>query len=288
MIIAFLNKPYPYLGNFKRNLVVNFFIGCFIAFFLIVFQPFDINQWVTSNKTLKLLGFGFVSFAVPLLISAVIAVSFSRKLLEDNWRVWTEILNIAIILLFIALGNMLYANLLGATSLTLKNYFGALATVLLIGIFPVTLHVITKHNRLLKINLEKAAQVNQHLDEPVKEQHIEQTQLVLTAENEKDKIILHPARLLFIESADNYSNVVYSENGIIKKQLIRGSLKRIEQQISFPKIKRCHRAYIVNLDNVEKVEGNAAGYRLHLTNCTIAVPVSRSFSTTILRLLNHS
>jgi hypothetical protein len=223
----------------------------------------------------------------------VITSLFKRKTLEDKWTIGWEILNIILVLLFIGLGNMIYGNLLGVMPFTFKNYLGALSIVLMIGIFPVTLHVITKHNKLLKLNLQKASQVNSSLQEPAMGSPGPATEtkedvfpgLTFIAENEKDKLNLHAAQLLFIESADNYSNIVYTENGATKKLLLRGSLKRIENQVSHPSIKRCHRAYIVNLDNVEKIEGNAAGYRLYLTNCSEIIPVSRSYSNDVLQIL---
>ena len=41
---------------------------------------------------------------------------------------------------------------------------------------------------------------------------------------------------------------------------------------------RCHRAYIINLDKVEQVEGNAQGYKLKVRGTEERVPVSRSLN----------
>lgn len=107
------------------------------------------------------------------------------------------------------------------------------------------------------------------------------------AENEKDKLKIKIQELLYIESADNYSTICYSENGNTKNHLIRSSLKRIEQQIHNDSIMRCHRTFIVNLNNVKKIEGNAAGYKLTLNFGEIQVPVSRSFGTIIVEKLKN-
>ena len=109
--------------------------------------------------------------------------------------------------------------------------------------------------------------------------------LVFIAENEKDKTELFPDQLLYIESADNYSNIVFTEEAKVKKQLIRSSLKRMESQIKDENILRCHRTFIVNLKNVKNIEGNAAGYKLSFDQDGYFVPVSRSFGTKILEKL---
>ncbi|MCW3076054.1 MAG: LytTR family transcriptional regulator [Bacteroidetes bacterium] len=291
MLFSFLNKPYPYTGKVKNDIWINFLIGCFIAFFLIVFQPFHIAEWNTSYKTLKLLGFGLVSFIIPLLVSFGISVIIQRKTLEDRWRIWSEVAAIITVLCFIALGNMIYAGLLGAVPLTINNFPGALLSVLSIGIFPVTLHVILKHNKLLKINYEKALAINSHLSHQLSSSvNLNETPLIspltLIADNGKDKLVLNPDQLFYIESADNYSNVIFMDGTLQKKHLIRSSLKRLESQLTSPQIIRCHRTFIVNLKNIKKIEGNAAGYRLSFPQIQDSIPVSRTYAPILLQKLN--
>lgn len=304
MILPFLNKPFPRSEINKRSVITNFFVGGFVALFLIVFEPFGISQWHTDIKALKLAGFGLVSFIIPVLVSTIIFQIIQKKTIEDNWTVGKEIIVILSILLCIALGNMLYGRLLHIMPFSWKGFLFAFASVILIGIFPVTLHVLRKHNKLLKINLEKAVSVNEHLhptkiknekDERIPEEdpipnmpdNIADEikvipKLIFIAENEKDKVELIPEQLLYIESADNYSNIVFIENEKIKKQLIRSSLKRIESQLNSDLIVRCHRTFIVNLKKVKNVEGNAAGYKLSFDIENCFVPVSRNYGNSIL------
>ena len=311
-MLRFLNKPFPRSEIDKRSFITNFFVGCFVALFLIIFEPFDIARWQTHQKELKLIGFGIVSFIMPILVSIIIARIIHKKTIEDRWTIGKEIVVILIILVCIAFGNMLYGRLLYIMPFTWKGFFFAFASVVLIGIFPVTLHVLIKHNKLLKINLEKALNVNEYLhsseikhlsyvpeegplpnmpdniadDIKIIEDDINPVQkITFIAENEKDKIELVPEQLLYIESADNYSNIVFIENERIKKQLMRSSLKRIESQVKFDFIVRCHRTFIVNLKNVKNVEGNAAGYKLSFEIESYFVPVSRNYGNSILEKL---
>jgi DNA-binding LytR/AlgR family response regulator len=97
---------------------------------------------------------------------------------------------------------------------------------------------------------------------------------------------LKPEELLFIESADNYSNIVFYRNNKVNKQLLRGSLKRIESQITFPFIVRCHRSYIVNLKMINHIKGNAQGYRIDFkVELKDTIPVSRNYSKALFERL---
>ena len=73
----------------------------------------------------------------------------------------------------------------------------------------------------------------------------------------------------------------------MKKQILRSSLKRIEIQNPYNYIVRSHRAYIVNLKWIHKIEGNAAGYKLHLKDTEITVPVSRNYGPEVIKKLKQ-
>lgn len=90
---------------------------------------------------------------------------------------------------------------------------------------------------------------------------------------------------LFIQSSDNYSNIVWQEDSQNKKTLIRSSMKRLEEQIPVSFIIRCHRSFIVNLSRVYSVSGNANGYRLYLKNHAEPIPVTRRFGKRVLQVL---
>jgi hypothetical protein len=272
-------------------MITNFLIGSFIAFFLIVFQPFQIDLWITEHKTLKLIGFGCISFFVPTLISFLIGLTVPKKILEDSWKIWHEILSIVAVVCGIALGNLIFGNYVHIMNFSLNGYFNALMVVLAIGIFPISFYVLSNQNRMLKRNLENAKLMNSGIEILQREGQTDQptkmhtNELVLVSENEKDRLILQPSQLLYIESADNYSNVVFTENGSKKKILMRSSLKRIESQLNSGFIMRCHRAFIINLKNVKSIEGNAAGYKAYFPESDIIIPVSRNYCNAVLERL---
>ncbi len=296
MVLGFLNKAYPHIPSKRPAWLNNLFIGIFVALFLIVFQPFDLSLWETPNKTWKLIGFGVVSFMMPTFFSWLVYKLIPKNELDDNWKVWKEIVLILGVLLSITLGNLLYGKLIHIAEINWKGFINSAIVTVLLGLFPITLAILNKYHRLLRMNLEGAKQANEQIAHPnVVSSHpasavnsedknapSEEKVLCVIAENEKDRLEIPEKNLLYMESQDNYSSVVYLEDGKIKKQLIRSSLKRLESQVQVSHIKRCHRAFMVNLTKVTKVEGNAAGYTLSFTECDTKVPVSRNYGPEVM------
>uniref|UniRef100_UPI0025CE7D5A LytTR family DNA-binding domain-containing protein n=1 Tax=uncultured Flavobacterium sp. TaxID=165435 RepID=UPI0025CE7D5A len=92
-----------------------------------------------------------------------------------------------------------------------------------------------------------------------------------------DMLDLSEEDFLFAESDGNYTTVHYIKGDSAVSQLLRLSLKSLEQQVANNSIMRCHRSYIVNMGRVAKVKGNAQGYRLFIENASNFVPVSRNY-----------
>lgn len=296
MAFGFLNKAYPYLPSKRPAWVNNLFIGIFVALFLLVFQPFDLSLWNTPNKTWKLIGFGLVSFIMPTLFSWMVFKLIPKTELEDNWKVWKELVLILGVLLSIALGNLFYGKLIHIAEINLSGLLNSMMVTVLLGLFPITLAILNKYHRLLRLNSDLAQRANEFIAHPDAQETekkesqkpaeriapLPENKLILIAENERDKLEIKLEDLLFIESQDNYSSVVIVEGLKVKKQLIRSSLKRLESQIQSKMVKRCHRAFMVNLSKVAKVEGNAAGYILSFSESETKVPVSRNYGPEVM------
>ena len=63
-------------------------------------------------------------------------------------------------------------------------------------------------------------------------------------------------------------------------------MKQAEAAVaSAPFIVRCHRAFLVNLHQVAKVDGNSQGYRLRLEGCAEEVPVSKGYAKSVKALI---
>ncbi len=273
-MFRFLTQPYPRSDtNVRRWLLTAAGAGLFVAFFLIVFQPFGASGYDDPRKPLQLGGFGVVTFVCLGLTGLIIPAAFKSWFAERIWTVGKEILWNIVIIIPIAFGNMLYSHwVFGGGFGNILPWLGITAAI---GIIPSTVITLINYTRLLRKYAANDLWVGHHQPEatplPLPET------ITFTAENEKDALTLAVDDLLFIESADNYSEIVFLQNEKTKKTLLRGSLSRFEEQAHHPDVVRCHRSYVVNLGQVENISGNAQGYRLQLKNWASPIPVARRY-----------
>ncbi|NBA87137.1 LytTR family transcriptional regulator [Emticicia sp. CRIBPO] len=268
-----LNEPYPVRERtIGQTIIHSVAEGAFLYAFFVLFQPFDMSQWHDENKYIKLLGFAVVTTLSTFTNREILPRIFTKFYREENWVVWKEIVSIVILLLTISLGNLIYGNILFGWGFSFSMFIGSFASVMLIGFFPITFWVLMDYN--LKMRKFDQNIVISHTEEKPRSV----SAVRLTAENEKDFVEFNESQLLFIESSDNYSTVYLSDSGKLKKDLLRSSLSRLETQLNSEKLVRCHRSYIVNLTRVEKVSGNAQGFKFHLSDYDAPVPVARKYS----------
>ena len=291
------NQPYPTDDRPTSQLRKAALIGLFVGLFLLVFQPFGLNLWETSNKVVKILGFGVVTFVITAVYFITFRRFFPRAFAEERWTVWREILAIMSNVLLIAIANRFYLIwLLGSGEASGLSWFGMILVTFLVGLFPVVGLVLFSYITQLKKYSNSAAELPVHSPNPsiipTKPDLISSsagnsdTALTLIADNEKDTLTIQSSDLLFIESSDNYCTVVHLKNNQPVKPLLRSSLSRLEKQIVLPTVirnpfVRCHRSYVVNLDRVERVTGNAQGYKLHLLGGQFQIPVARQYNETL-------
>ena len=145
---------------------------------------------------------------------------------------------------------------------------------MIISAIPISILIPYNRNRLLRNHLQSALELNKYLEEKA---HPTPKIVHLKSDYEKDDLSLDVNTLLFIRSANNYIEVFWKENDIVGSQLVRCTLRYAEETFKdYPFIFKCHRAFIVNINKVKKVEGKPQGYTLYLEDDTHTVTVSRN------------
>ena len=95
--------------------------------------------------------------------------------------------------------------------------------------------------------------------------------------------------LLLLEAADNYVCVWYLSNGEPKKIMVRNSLKRLSGHLDGSGIIRCHRSYMVNIDQVKVVRREKDGAMLDLgIEGVPAIPISQTYNESVTKWLTSS
>lgn len=303
-----LSQPYPTEESVRRILIKTVAIGSFVGLFLLIFQPFGLDDWQPSAKALKIMGFGIVTMLVMVADALLLPVFFPHYFLDQHWTVGREIIRTLLLVVLIAIGNRFYlAWLFNTTSLS-YSWLPIMGMTFIVGIFPTIGAILLNYIVQLRKYSHAAAEIADRSDlsqqrEPWLQEQVSavrpadtpDSMLNLVADNEKDSLILRAEKLLFIESSDNYCTVVYLACTVAGaeqtlKPLLRTSLSRLETQIAGRQglqshLVRCHRSYIVNLNRVERVTGNAQGYKLHMFGGQFQVPVARRFNDILISQL---
>ncbi len=97
--------------------------------------------------------------------------------------------------------------------------------------------------------------------------------------NTSETLSFDPQDLSFIESSDNYSTIHWHESGVLQNKILRATLKNIEDQLaSFDYILRCHKSFIINMNEELIITGNAKGHFFESPYLPVRIPISRSKS----------
>lgn len=108
-------------------------------------------------------------------------------------------------------------------------------------------------------------------------------EVVLHSEDDRLLLRLWASQLYLVEAEGNYVMVYWKEkDGKMEKTLIRLPIGKVENLLSpFAHFFRCHRSYIINLQEVRSIEGNsitgnARGLQIKLTTLHKEIPVARN------------
>jgi len=107
-------------------------------------------------------------------------------------------------------------------------------------------------------------------------------------ETEKMRFSIKSSDILYIESTDNYVTVFTSEEGKLKKVMLRNTMKRLEKELEGTLIQRCHRSYMVNFENIKQVKLLSTQLYIYIDSSEdIRIPVSKSYAEHVHEFLNR-
>lgn len=285
MIEKYLYQPYPVLIN-KWKIIIP--ASAFVAIFILIFQPFGLSEYHSIYKTIVLLGYGGVTFLALFLNLFALSYLFKNWFDETKWTVLKQMIWLTWIIFTIGLGNYFYASIIFSNFWELKVFIIFQLSTMVVGIIPIVVLTIVNQNIKLSYYLKEANDFNNKIN--AKKHHLDNEQIIhVIADNEKDKFEIELSNLLYIESVGNYVRVHYFKEGKIKNSILRSALKRVELQLKECKtLIKCHRAFLVNFNQIEKVKGNSQGLKIVLKNTDTEIPVSRNYSKDLKDKINYN
>ena len=268
----FLNRPYPYYFEGRSFWIIVLLVGSMAIAFEYIFKPFHVNP--NEHKMPHfLITVVHTVVALSILIAAAMLLKWAR-VQSESWTVGKDILFLGSVLVAIGIGQFLIRDVIynNPNNWSIGYLLEEIRNTFLIGMLFVVILVPVNQNRLHRLNSERASTLSKNPAKPIPSPPIRiQTQL------KQDNFELDPSTLLFAKADRNYVEIHTVENGSLKKSLKRISLRSLEGQLnSVSHIVKTHRSYLVNLQFLESVSGNAQGYHLKMKHLETPILVSRA------------
>jgi len=271
------NNSFPfYLNTGLANSLLCIGISLFTVLFLYVFSPFpELNNQNTFTDIL-IIG---ISLLLILLINIVLIPKLFPSFFDiPNWNLKKYVLFNAWLLIIVGVVLSLISYFfIGNCNSFADSLLSTLLQVATIGIFPLFFVTFLIRNRMLAENLKNSTNANQNIQEislQIQEEDRNQQICIRTDTSEILSLMRHD--FIFAEAQDNYSEVHFFAQNKSQKKLLRLTLKNLESQLANKILIRCHKSYLINIMSISSISGNSNGYKLHIRDTEIQVPVSRS------------
>ena len=280
----FLSQHIPQYLLTKRSQVTMVISAAAFAFlFIIIYKPFSVEHWVEVSQ------FVFVScvMGVVLLGMSIAAISRvimfhvtkKRKLTYLNYIFW-----VFVELILMAAAFTICSTLASVQEDIWQAFEKSLLNTSLILLIP---YIISITAFTLQDRNERLRQIEDDYDKAI-QQHAD-TKGIISFYDERGELQLSVAKgnLLYIESADNYINVWYMKSNLPKKLMLRNTLKRTAELLSETNVMRCHRGFMVNMEQVKVLRREKENFFLELGIEGIKdIPVSKTYGDAVMKWLS--
>ena len=271
-----LNSPFPYyLNDEKKNFLMVLISGVSVTAFLYLFKTTTNPDFARGPEWLH----GLLTLVTLLFNILALPKIFPTAMDPVNWTIQKYLLHCLLHLLIIWVLITATGKAFFCTSIPLEVVAGqTLMQVSLNSIIPIVIISLFLRSISLNEHLKEAILANQKLEkiQARKKEPIPLPNSITLYSNTSESLTFNLRDLLFIEADDNYSNVVWKEGESIHKKLLRVNLKKLELQLDNSFTLRCHRSYIINVNAISTISGNANGYRLKVNGLDFSIPVSRT------------
>ena len=269
----------------RDSLTVRIISAAFVALALAIFKPFglDAMQWQAYFHLFLIwvIGVGVCIVTDSILTFLFRMPSTTQKgvsyIIHRN--LWFQFINTPLIALAICLyRHFVLSDSVEGNLLSWSNYLETLIIIAFCS-FVIGLYWRFRFRSLyLAAELEEVRQLNDQLSK-VKGERLEvKGEMVTLTGTTSEAVTLQIPDLLYIESVGNYVKVCYLDaDRKPALQMLRATSKQMEETLKeYPMVVRCHRAFLVNLQQVEKIVSLSGTMQLKMKHTGDTLPVSRS------------
>ena len=254
----YLKRQIYFVESIKLKVIIAFILCVYLNFIIIGLQPFNTDEFKANNKFLLLSGFGIVIFLVFLFHSCIENIIYFRK--GKFWKVLDEITSTVIFCLFSGTAIYFYNTIIvNNDNCSLRSYLGYL-------IFTVAF--------MLPIFIPFMLYLRQKFG--IKTIILPKNSFILNGENKNEILRLEKDNLLFIKAVENYVEICFiDKNQKIISKTFRQTLSNVSEQMPF--LEKCHRSYLVNINNIAAIIGNSQSAKLTFLVGEKEIPLSKTY-----------
>ena len=279
----------------KETISIRFISTAFMILAIAIFKPFGLEagQWQAYLHLINLFVLGLFScFITEVILRYIVRMprSYDRGInyiISRNLRF--QLINTPLVTLLICLyRHFVMSHQVESNRLSLSNYLETLAIIAFLS-FAIGLYWRFKfRSRYLAMELEETRLLNEELKKMQEPEHSSPDEMEKPSEKPcpqeltltgttNESVTLQISHLLYIEAVGNYMKVCHLCNEQVRTDMLRATMKQMEETLKgYPMIVRCHRAFLVNLGQVEQIISHSGSTQLLINHCHESLPVSRS------------
>ena len=282
----FLSQFIPrYLLTKRNQIILVTSAAAFALFFIIVYQPFGVLHWGRERVS----EFMFVIYSLLIVLLGMSIVAISRVIMYYRTKKHDiSILNYAI-WVFVELAIMAIAYTICSILADVQEdiwvaFKSALQNTSLILLIP---YIICITAFTLQDKNERLRQIEDDFDKAVAQKMASKGLISFYDERGELQLSVTKDNLLYIESADNYIYIWYMKNNLPKKLMLRNTLKRTAESLAETNVMRCHRGYMVNMEQVKVLRREKENFYLELGIEGVKdIPVSKTYGDAVMKWLS--
>ena len=282
----------------KETISIRFVSCAFMVLAIAIFKPFGLEEWKWQAYVHLLCIFAlglFSCFLTEVILRYIVRMprSYDRGvsyIISRNLRF--QCINTPLVSLLVCLyRHLAMSDLVEGNKLSLSNYLETLVIIAFLS-FAIGLYWRFKfRSRYLAAELEETRLLNGQLkkmqtsnagvprqtedDTPVG--GTDQDSKITLEGNTNEHVTLEVSNLLYIEAVGNYVKVCQLQGNEVHTNMLRATMKQMEDSLqAYPMIVRCHRAFMVNLGQVEQISSISRAMQLVMRHGHDSIPVSRS------------
>ena len=268
----------------------------FVVVALAVFKPFGLGLW-TWQAYVHLAALWVIGIIACTITELIVKYIVRKPRSYDKGvgyiirrNLYFQIINTP----FVALGICLYrhfviSQFVEGNQFSLVNFLETLAIIAFCS-FAIGLYWRFKfRSRYLTAELEETKALNEQIKNMAQSAPQEKPETLTLEGSTNEKVTVDISHLLYIEAVGNYVKICQLRNNEVHTDMLRATMKQVEDNLlSFPMIVRCHRAFLVNLGQVEQFTSNSRAMQLIMRHSHDAIPVSRSNMALVQRRFGYA